>query len=65
MDVFYNKKNLRGKNFVVTESLTSFRYDLLKKAKLKYGNKMVWTSEGRIFTKINDKLVLLSSEADL
>ena len=64
MEVFRNKRNLKGKKTVITESLTSFRYDLFKKAQAIYG-KMVWTSEGRIFTKINDKLVLISSEADL
>ena len=65
MEVFHNKKTLKGKKTVITESLTSFRYDLLKKAKLKYGDRMVWSSEGRIFTRLNDKLVLISTEADL
>ena len=65
MEVFLNKKKLKGKKTVITESLTAYRYDLLKKAQSKYGDKMVWSSEGRIFTRLNDKLVLISSEADL
>ena len=65
MEVFHNKKELRGKKTVITESLTAYRYDLLKKAQSKYGYKMVWSSEGRIFTRLDDKMVLISSEADL
>ena len=65
MEVFYNKKNLKGKKTVITESLTSIRYDLLRKAQEKYGHRMVWSSEGRVFTKTNGKPVLISSIADL
>ena len=65
MEVFYNKKNLKNTSFTVTESLTRLRYELLQRAKEKFGYKEVWTSEGKIFTKINNKLTLISSVTDL
>ena len=54
MEVYRNKKRLKGKDFVITESLTSARYDLYQKAKNKFGVKNTWTSKGRIFTKIDN-----------
>ena len=65
MEVFYNKKNLRGNKAVITESLTAMRLELLNKAKTKYGYRNVWTSEGRIFTKCDNKLIHISSDADM
>ena len=65
MEVFKNKRNLKGKQIVITESLTKFRYQLLQKAKSKYGVKNVWTTEGHIFTKINNKLKTIISDVDL
>jgi len=60
---FYNKK--KGKKIVITESLTNRRYNLLQKAKTKFGIKNVWTNEGRILTKTNNKIKEISSEDDL
>ena len=65
MEVFRNKKNLKGKNILITESLTNFRYELFQKAKSKFGIRNVWTSEGRIFTKVDNNLRLISIFADL
>ena len=65
MEVFRNKKNLKGKQIAITESLTTMKYKLLLKANDKFGMNNVWTSEGRIFTKKDHKLILISSEADL
>ena len=62
MEVFRNKKNLKGKGITITESLTKIRFALLQKAKEKYGVNSVWTSEGRILTKIDGKIVLKTSE---
>ena len=50
---------------LITEGLTAFRYELLKKAKAAYGDKNVWTSDGQVFTKIDTVLMLISSENDL
>ena len=49
IEVYRNKKNLKVKKIVVTESLTAVRLALLNKAKDKYGLKFdVWSVEGRI-----------------
>ena len=48
--MYKNKKYLKGKKIVVTESLTAVRLDLLNKAKDKFGLKNAsWSVEGRIF----------------
>ena len=65
MEVFQNKKKLKGKKYSITESLTSMRLELLNKAKAKFGFRNVWTSEGRIFTKKDDRLILITSDVDL
>ena len=65
IEVFKNKKNLKGKGYVITESLTKLRYQLLQRAKTKFGDRNVWTTEGRIFTKINNKLTPIESDDDL
>ena len=46
--IYSNQKKLKGKIFLITESLTSRRYNLLKEAQDKYGVKNLWTSDGRI-----------------
>ena len=62
IEVYRNKKNLKGKGVTITESLTKLRYGLLLKAKAKYGMNSVWSSEGKIFTKIDDKITLITFE---
>ena len=65
-EVFSNKKNLKGKKFVITESLTAYRLDLLQKMKDKYGVKNTWTSEGRLFAKNKDNgILVISSVKDI
>ena len=56
--IYSNKKKLKGKNFLITESLTSRRYHLLKEAQEKYGVKNVWTSDGRISFKQNNRILI-------
>ena len=55
--VFRQKKKLKGTKIMLTESLTSYRIATLKKAKDYYGAHNVWTSDGEILTKVNDKVV--------
>ena len=64
-EVFKVKSRLKGKHFMITESLTKNRYDLFKAALLKYGKGNVWTIEGRITTKINNNFVVIKSLNDL
>ena len=59
--IYSNKKKLKGKNFLITESLTSRRYNFLKEAQEKYGVKNVWTSDGRILFKQNNRILIYKS----
>ena len=54
--IFYSKKKLKGKGIVITESLTKLRYNIYREALTKFGKGNVWTNEGRILTKINNKI---------
>ena len=64
-EVFYSKGKLKGKNISISESLTLSRYKLLREAQAKLGNGKVWTTEGRVTTKINDRIVTINSIDDL
>ena len=63
--VFRNKKKLKNTNVSITENLTKRRMELYKLASLKLGRGNVWTIEGRITTKVNNKTVIIMSAADL
>ena len=41
--VYKNKKKLKGKRFLITQSLTATNVGLLKEAQGKYGIRNVWT----------------------
>lgn len=53
MDIWRNKRLLKGSRIVVTESLTSNRQQLLTIARKSFNNNC-WTSEGRIFVRLPD-----------
>ena len=63
--VFKNKSNLKGKKYVISENLTKQRLELLKKAEMKFGKRNVWTNQGFIKAKINDKFISITSEDNL
>ena len=50
-EIFMNKRKLKGKRLLITESLTSSRMLLLGDAERKYGVRKVWTSDGRVMVK--------------
>ena len=52
-EIFGTKKKLKNTGITITENLTRLRYDLYKKALLKFGKGNVWTTEGRIMVKID------------
>ena len=54
--VYKNKKKLKGKRFLITESLTENRVKVLKVTQTKYGMTNVWTSDERTFYKVNNKV---------
>ena len=54
--VFSNKKKLKGKKLLITESLTVYRMKILNEARQKYGVRNVWTYDGRVMYKENNKI---------
>ena len=56
-NVYSNKRKLKGKSVLITESLTAARVRLLKQAQTRYGVKNVWTSDGRILHKIGNNIL--------
>ena len=58
--IYSNKKKLKGKNVMITESLTTARVKLLKEAQSKYKSRVknVWTTDGRIFFKVGNRISL-------
>ena len=54
--VFSNKKKLKGKKLLITESLTVYRMKLLDEARRKYAVRNVWTYDGRVMYKENKKI---------
>lgn len=58
--VWNNKKQLKGKKFFISESLTARRLRLYLKAKAVVGPRNTWTSDGRVFvalSKDNRKMI--------
>ena len=55
--IFRNKKKLKGKKILITESLTANRMEKLKEARELHGFRNVWTNDGKILCKLesNDK----------
>ena len=51
------KKRFKGTSFLLTESLTKRRMEVLNEARKQFGNRNVWTSDGEIFTKMEGKTV--------
>ena len=53
--VFSSKKKHIGKNLLIKESLTVFKMKLFDEARTKYGVRKVWTFDGRVMCKENNK----------
>ena len=64
-EVFRAKKMLKGKRISISENLTKNRYNLLKEAIDKYGRGNVWTIDGRVTTKINDRYLVITCAEDI
>ena len=56
--VYKNKKNLKGKSFLILEILIAGRVPLLKEAQGKYGVRNVWTTDSCILYKENNRVFL-------
>lgn len=64
-EILKAKGTLKQSGIFVNENLTIKQYDLLKKAKHKYGRKEVWSWAGTIFAKVNDEVKKIQNEADI
>ena len=60
-EIFMNKRKLKEKRLLITESLTSSRMQLLGYTQRKYGVRNFWTSDGRVMVEENDKIFLYKS----
>ena len=49
----------------ISENLTKTRYELLKAAIIKFDKGNVWSSDGRITTKINNSYVVINTVSEL
>ena len=56
--VYKNKNKLKGKSFLITESLTAQHVGLLKEAQGKYEVRNVWTTDGHTLYKENNGVFL-------
>ena len=61
--VFKSKKLIKESGFVITESLTKKRMLLLNEGTV--GSKNIWTSDGRLHAKFDDKLCIINKLSDL
>ena len=55
--IFRAKRKFKNTGMLLTDSLTRHRVTVLSEARTKYGKMNVWTMDGEIFTKINNKPV--------
>ncbi|KAB0790432.1 hypothetical protein PPYR_15194 [Photinus pyralis] len=62
-----NKKELKGTQYVIREDLTKIRQQLFKEIKTKFelSARDIWTSNGKIFAKINNKVAKFVNYNDL
>lgn len=61
MDIYNKKKMLKGTKIVIKEDLTVDRLKIVKEASEKHGFKNVWTVNGNIFVKSNNKVEKINS----
>lgn len=56
LEVYRNKKKLKGLKMMITENLTKLRFEKYVEAQEAYGKFNVWTVEGRIFCKAENEI---------
>ena len=56
-DIYTRKKACKNSPISITENLTKKRVQVKKDAESRYGDKNVWTKEGRIYAKDGDQLI--------
>lgn len=63
--VFNKKKLLKGTKIIIAEDLVKARYNLYLKARERLGKQSVWTRDCRVYSKINNKIMVLQNLEDL
>ena len=63
--VFSAKRAFKDTKYMITESLTKRRKNLLNEARLKLGNYNVWSLNGEIYADINGKKFHIQSKSDI
>ncbi|KAK9738944.1 hypothetical protein QE152_g9397 [Popillia japonica] len=61
----YNNQLIREAATVIREDLTAYNNQLIREAATKFGVRSVWSSEGKIFVKINNKIRIIKNTSDL
>ena len=60
-EVYRSKTKRNGQGIVISENLTQNRYKIYQAAIAKFDRKAVWTSDGRVFAKVNGKIIIIPS----
>jgi hypothetical protein len=63
--IYSNKRQLKGQPIMITENLTATRYKIFQAALLKFGRRSSWTNDGRILTKVNNKIIAINTIEEL
>ena len=63
--VFNSRKLLKESGFVITASLKKKRMSLLNEGRKSVGSKNIWTLDGRIHVKLDNKLYIINKLSDL
>lgn len=63
--VLANRTKLKGTCVVIKEDLSRKRLNLLKLASQKYGPRKVWSVEGKIYARIENRTIKINSAQDL
>lgn len=63
-NIFINKKKLKGKATMITESLSKQRADLYKKTRDVF-EKSCWTRDSTIFAKVGTEIITIRRESDI
>ena len=63
--VFNSKQLLKESGSVITENLTKKRMSLLNEGRKTVGSKNIWTLDGCIHVKVDDKLYIINKLSDL
>lgn len=65
MDIIKSRKALKGTGIIIAEDMTHEKHKLLKETVQQIGKENVWTMDGKIYAKVNNKKYLIKDASDL